>query len=276
MSVNIRNIPTIMRSKGWSRGATLMERWFRNASTQYPAYASADTSTITMNWVTGYTKPKQLYDSIFTDQIWANEAARGVLRTRLSSWGMLGNQKFAFDQTVQTPAFLESQYINFRGYGGGYSGYSGSGYSGSGYSGSGYSGSGYSGSGYSGASGGLANQSSGTTYGGLNDLIAALGAFTFRVVLAGSVAPTSNNQYQIEVTKVGVYLRDSYDFQGFQFLGFWNDSNNSVSAINPLSGSAVFNSTFRNWRDQNEAGGDYLVYSNVQTKTLSRPHVFTL
>lgn len=266
MSLTLTNIPTIMRAQGWTRGATLMSKWLAGPPAIVPHYASTDTSTIRMRWVLGYRRPRELYDSIFDDQIWANEAARGLLRKRLVRWGKLGSSRQTFDQTMRPPSILESEYINYRSYGGGYSGYSGY-----------YGSSGYSSSGYSGSVDRVqaANNASGQAT-GLSDLVAALGAFNFRVVLAGSVTPTSSGQYQVEVTKVGVYLRDSFDFEGFQFLGFWDDSDNSVSAFNPFSGTAVYNSTFRDYRSQNNNGGDMLVFSDVLVTTLHQPHTFTL
>lgn len=240
-----------------------MSKWFRSAARQVPNYAPPDTTTIKMSWVLGYSRPKALYDSIFKDRIWANKAARKLLAKRLKSWRFLtAASTQRFDQTRKQPSMLESEYINYRPYGGGYSGYSG-------YYGSlGTSGSGYSVYGNS-------NNASGQIYGGLNDLVAALGAFTFRVVLAGSVTPVSG-RHQVTIDKVGVYMRDSFDFEGFQFLGFWDDSDNSVSALNPFSGTAVFNSTFRDYRDNNHMGGDMLVFSDVLVKHLRPVHTFML
>ena len=260
MSLTLTNIPTIMRAQGWHKGATLMDQWFNRSATQQPKYSATDNSTITVDWVLGYTKPKELYDSIFNERIWANAPARALIQKRLTAQGLIGKFQHSFDQTVKPAESLESEYINTRPYGGGYSGYSGSGYSGSGSSGT---------------SGDSSNLSSATIYGGLNDLIAAIGAFTFRVVVAGSVTPKSGGQ-EVTITKVGVYIRDSYDFDGFQFLGFWDDSDNTVSAVNPFTGDSVYNSSFRDYRDTNKVGGDYMIFSNVKTTTLTTPHVFML
>ena len=234
MSLTLTNIPKIMRSQGWIRGATLMTKWFNGPAVQVPHYASTDTSTIKMRWVLGYRSPKELYDSIFRERIWANDAARKILAKRLQSWGKLSKSQQRFDQTVMPASLLESEYINYRSY-----------------------------------------NASGQAY-VLSDLVAALGAFNFRVVVAGSVVPALPGPYQVTITKVGVFVRDSFDFEGFQFLGFWDDSDNSVSAFNPLSGTAVFNSTFREYRKQHGRGGDLLVFSDVLVTTLNPPHTFTL
>lgn len=99
----------------------------------------------------------------------------------------------------------------------------------------------------------------------LDDMTAALGTFALRVAIAGHVDPLPGRPgHQITVTGAGVYVRDSYDFDGAQFLGFWDDSDNSVSMTNPLSGTAVSNEDFRKWRARTGRGGDFLVYADVK------------
>jgi uncharacterized protein DUF6402 len=109
----------------------------------------------------------------------------------------------------------------------------------------------------------------------LDDLSAALGNFAFRVLVSGAVAAASGGSgYQVTITEVGVYIRDSYDFNGEQFLGYWDDSDNTVSMFNPLSGTSVSNSDFRDWRSRNGRGGDFLVFSDIKRTTLTTPDTF--
>lgn len=262
MSLTLTNIPRIMMMQGWTHGAALLSKWFSRAATQYPHYTAPDTTTITMDWVLKYSKPKALYDSIFTERIWANGPARKLLAHRLRTWGMLDGFQHQFDQTIKPVTSLEAEYINTRPYGGGYSGYSGS--------------SGYSGVSSSGASGTASDGYYAVAASGLNDLIAALGAFTFRIVVAGLVTAVLPQGHEVTITKVGVYIRDSFDFEGFQFLGFWDDSDNTVSAVNPFTGTSVFNSSFRDYRDNHHMGGDFMVFTQVKTTDLKPPHTFML
>jgi hypothetical protein len=109
----------------------------------------------------------------------------------------------------------------------------------------------------------------------LDDMDAALGNFVFQVIVAGTVSPKGTN-HQVDIKEVGIYIRDSYDFNGYQFLGCWDDSKNTVSR-NPLaSGDTVFNSTFRDWRATNGMGGDYMIYSDVTRMVLPVPDSFTV
>lgn len=79
------------------------------------------------------------------------------------------------------------------------------------------------------------------------------------------------------ITNVGAYMRDSYDFNGDQPLGCWNVCTNKVEEGFFCSGSAaVTNGDFRDWRTANGKGGDFVVYSDVKTTTLSSPEVFYL
>ncbi len=94
-------------------------------------------------------------------------------------------------------------------------------------------------------------------------------------VWAGSVAPAPGGaRFQVTITEVGIYIRDSYDFNGDQDLGYWDDTDNSVSMINPLSGTKVTNADFRAWRAPNGRGGDFLVFSDVKRTTLRPPDSF--
>ncbi len=109
----------------------------------------------------------------------------------------------------------------------------------------------------------------------LDDMAAALGNFTFRVVVAGGVAPIPKSpRFNVTVAEVGVYIRDSYDFNGTQFLGFWDDKKRTVSMVNPLAGTSVSNDDFRAWRTANGKGSDLLVYSDVLRTRLSTPDTF--
>jgi len=109
------------------------------------------------------------------------------------------------------------------------------------------------------------------SYGGggdLDDMAAALNRFIFKVALAGEVT-ASPGRTVVSVHEVGVFVRDSYDFEGRQFLGFWNETTNDVSMSNPLAGDWVDNGAFRDWRTANGRGGDFEVFSDVKRVSIS-------
>jgi hypothetical protein len=72
-------------------------------------------------------------------------------------------------------------------------------------------------------------------------------------------------------------MEDQYDFEGHQFLGFWDIENHRASllpSIPPSCLSWVDNGSFRSWRDRNNKGGDYFVYSDVKQEAIDPPIVF--
>jgi hypothetical protein len=97
----------------------------------------------------------------------------------------------------------------------------------------------------------------------VDDLFAALGRVTFRMAITGQVLPKSHGGYIIQIKKIGIYLRDSYDFNGSQHLGYWNIEK-QYGGKNFFRGSLVRNADFRHWREQQGKGGDYLVFSDLK------------
>lgn len=109
-----------------------------------------------------------------------------------------------------------------------------------------------------------------------DDLNAALARFAFNVVVAGEVRSAETAGYQVTVREVGVYVKDSYDFEGDQFLGYWDADDNAMSMLNPFSGTRIDNAAFRAWRVANSMGGDFQVYTDVKRTVLAKPDVFVL
>jgi hypothetical protein len=114
-------------------------------------------------------------------------------------------------------------------------------------------------------------------FGDLDDMTAALGNFVFKVAVAGDLErPPGSSSTRVTIRSVGVFIRDSFDFNDFQFLGFWDDATKRVSMVDPFLGEAVYNSSFRSWRSANGRGGDFLVLSDVKQTPLSKPDVLTI
>jgi hypothetical protein len=105
----------------------------------------------------------------------------------------------------------------------------------------------------------------------LDDMFAALHSFNFRVAVSGGVAPASNGAWLVTISEVGVYVQDSYDFEGFQPLGTWDTKTNSVSKTPLGAGTSVGNDDFREWRTSTGMGGDFVVFSDVLVTRLHQP-----
>jgi hypothetical protein len=96
-------------------------------------------------------------------------------------------------------------------------------------------------------------------------LTAALGAFLFQVAIAGTVTARVGAVVTVSISEVGVYVKDSFDFNQAQFLGFWGHRDTPVN-----------NATFRDWRAKFAKGGDFLVFSDIKRIKLTSPDLVTV
>lgn len=241
MSLTLTNIPRIMRHHSWNNGARLMDIWFSRPAATAPHYGAPDTATIKMDsWALTFPRARDVYDNIIREKIWSNPAGKREVGNMLRRKGLLGRTNLAWNDFSLPIETLDADYVNFRtigSYAYGYYDY------------------------YS--------------YTEIDDMTAALGRFAFRVVVAGETTP-SGTTHDVAITKVGLYIKDSYDFNGDQDLGYWDDSDNSVSVINFLSGTNVSNKSFRDHRAATNMGGDFIVFSDLKVVNLNPPDVFTL
>ena len=121
----------------------------------------------------------------------------------------------------------------------------------------------------------------------LDDLFAALGNFAFHFVVAGTVErlPDVNGEsrYRVILDQVGIYVRDSYDFNDkpgkwnepqswiSQPLGYWDCEDQEAGRTPGFGAYYVENEDFREWREKygNGKGGDYLVFSEIRVITVN-------
>jgi hypothetical protein len=111
----------------------------------------------------------------------------------------------------------------------------------------------------------------------LDDMDAALGHFSIYVVpLVFDVAPEVG-KLRVTLYSVGFHVWDSYDFEGHEILGWWDEITNIGSSLPGIPGTTeADNGDFRDWRTANGKGGDFLVYSDVKQVTISPPDSFVV
>jgi hypothetical protein len=116
---------------------------------------------------------------------------------------------------------------------------------------------------------------------GLDDLYGALGVF--ELCAAVLKADITVSPAMLVVSRVGIYMRDTFDFNGPQYLGHWNRNGMglvpgaAVASMTfnsewPLPGIGfdltlgwpINNSDFRAFRDRTGRGGDLMVFSDVE------------
>jgi hypothetical protein len=126
------------------------------------------------------------------------------------------------------------------------------------------------------------HQSNSRAFGGpsdpLDDMYGSLGMATLKVALIGEAKRDPLSQrVTIRATHAGYYIRDTYDFNGFQFLGAWTKTGvlGSIQPPLPLTShgviqrlgkepvSHVFNHDFETYRRATGFGGDFIIYSDV-------------
>ena len=120
----------------------------------------------------------------------------------------------------------------------------------------------------------------------VDGLYGAIGNGTLKIAVVGT-AFNRNGRDFFRVEKTGLYLRDSYDFEGDnEPLGIWSKQRNKclgkLDTVAYLSSSLffalqgyvpVFNRDFRRWQEAHKhdkkKGGDFIVYSDVQWRNES-------
>ena len=237
-------IPRIMRSKGWNEGATLMEEWFRRSGRERPATIEATPNdfgppvigVIKMDWVLKFPRAKSLYDQLMNG-MWKTREAKLLIGSRLKKAGIVTRLKANQEQRIDFGDLTSANVLKIEEM-------------------------------YIQSlplNEGWLNKRINYLFDNLDGLTAALAEFNMRMAIKGEVSLNAEGA-QVTVREVGIYIKDSYDFLKEQPLGKWDD--------NKLK--AVTNKDFRDWREQNGKGGDFLVYSDIKVTKLNPPQTFTV
>ncbi len=267
---SVRAIPNIMRNKGWNIAAFLLDSWFGRASYTRAAPVAGSpppanelrnavnfSSVGGLRWIQNQADGKKTFDKIFDKKLWRTSDDDN------------GNAQRKLVQILKKEGVLNSRANNTRF---GYKNWTAIDYESNRYA--------VNASTYS-----TGNNQAGIFFGGITELVAALGSFTLKFALNGTLSYEQpwnpnipivghNGKYFVTPDSVDVYLWDLFDFEGDQPLGFWNEDNNDVRTVSVGGGYVeVSNATFRAWRTANNMGGDFWIYTEpvrVQLKDKSR------
>ncbi|WP_151632540.1 DUF6402 family protein [Noviherbaspirillum aerium] len=107
----------------------------------------------------------------------------------------------------------------------------------------------------------------------------ALGSFTLHMAVSGFVQPLPKRgdgcSHQVEVHALHFYVRDNYDFTADdEPLGHWGRE--GASTLYSTGKVFVENRSFREWRRQHARGGDFVVFSDILTKSLAKPLIMRI
>jgi hypothetical protein len=115
----------------------------------------------------------------------------------------------------------------------------------------------------------------------LDDFYGAMGKALLKIAVSGMVTPQKTGKNKIAIDEVGIYLRDTYDFNDgliSQPLGYWgfngvqrglqlrwdieiDETYADAGAVPDDRVYAVQNEDFRRYRDKYRRGGDFIICS---------------
>jgi hypothetical protein len=242
---SITQIPGIMTALSWLPAAALMLDWFSRSPNSAPASGTPNVSAITVSWANGFSRARSVYDSMIADRVWVNSAARALIQSRLIAAGLPSpGATLSFGTVSGSAPTLHSTHVNHR------------------------------------------PVSQGLTA-PLDGLAGALANFDFYVIVEGAITDIGSSprwslftrrSYRVDIARLAIYIRDSYDFNGDQPLGCWDPVANTVSrtGLGRPNETCVNNATFRTWRAANSRGGDFYAYSNLDTFATSDSFTFNV
>ncbi|UWX06425.1 hypothetical protein JBF11_03685 [Taurinivorans muris] len=113
-------------------------------------------------------------------------------------------------------------------------------------------------------------------------IIAALETFTFRFLPKGKIEYLDENKYKIIVEQVAVFVHDVFNFEGdanllFDTLGCWSCEEKDVSIV-PKNDTykKMSNAKFRDFREHNKIGNDFLVLSKLKELNITFEYFHTV
>jgi hypothetical protein len=262
LETRLPELPNIMDHLGWTNGAALMRDWFSRPASDKPKQNTPNIDTIKMDWVLGYQRARDVYNQAVNESVWANAAAQVEIRKLIERTSQLPanvGDIVAFGDVGAGRTFTPEQMKQF--------------------------------------DEDYAFQQrqvfSDIDSDPLDDMFAALANFNLNFVTQGTVEylgkdANGKDLYKVTLTQVGIYVRDSYDFNDdpaglnpgtwvSQPLGYWDCAELDASKTPGPGAYYVDNDDFREWRDQygNGKGGDYLVFSDIRVINVNDTFTFT-
>ncbi|HIF9499258.1 TPA: DUF6402 family protein [Photobacterium damselae] len=255
---HITDIPNAMRKMGWEVAPQLMEYWFNNELNEFTQESKlkmfegdartipvklVNTFIVKMEWARNYTQVKNGIDYLI--EHWDSPAGIKQLKKRLKQAGWDGKNTIFLGRNESVIVQDACYQINFKSIGG--------------------------------------------FFDEINDWYGAIGNANLKVTVQGFSTIFDNKAFFV-VEKIGFYLKDTYDFLSdkkwtkfglSEPLGIWSESgilDKAKSALyidsytkglfgylaREFSGYVpVTNSDFRSWQKKHNAGGDYIVFSDI-------------
>lgn len=93
-------------------------------------------------------------------------------------------------------------------------------------------------------------------------VFAAMGNFNFYALPSGSIRDAGGRRYEITVDKMAIVALDSFQFQGWEVLGYWSYIDRNFSYVGIGTYNSLSNDRFRELRAKTGIGEDFAVESD--------------
>ncbi|KPB76000.1 Long-chain-fatty-acid--CoA ligase [Pseudomonas syringae pv. coriandricola] len=252
-SLALSRIPGAMRNMGWDTAAALMQRWFDSPAWEMPKEwkeektkpdpstllsAQCEEGIVKIDWAMQFERCREAVKLAESRLTNINSGVR--LRMLLKNAGWVGEETFDLDTKMMKASQLDTKsQVNFAEFG--------------------------------------------SAWDMLDDMYGALGSATLKVGVSGKTFVKENlitNQKHsfFQISHLGFYIRDHYDFNGPQYLGTWTEDRvltkaETVMTMTPQGYlvirlkdgpfASITNGDFREYREKTGKGGDFIIYSDV-------------
>ena len=207
---DVPDILQIMKNKGWDEGAALLQHWMNHPSNDDPERGNPNTDTVTIDWTRGFSRAAKVYEEAVQSKIWtttdARQRLRSVIERRIQD-ATIKSSLLRVDMVQRSDPSTITMDNRVSIY-----------------------------------EDRVAYAPMGD-YSVVDALTAALGRFGYYFNVSGGCEPKGNG-FKVSIDRVGVYIRDSYDFNDdatlwephtwpSQHLGFWDTHQSYVHGSNP-------------------------------------------
>jgi hypothetical protein len=252
----VPEIASIMFERQWPVGAKYQARWLSGKANQLsgdaPDWVGSDYELAVeeedIDWVLTFARAKAAFDTLIQPETFTGGEAKSLLLKRIAAiHSATGRDVFRFGDLAKHGRELESEYCRLVTIGDS-----------------------------------LADLPRLLFF--TDDLHAAFNQFTGHVIPHGRAALRPDGGFDVEISEVGVYFRDVFDFSNDQPLGDWQKPAEFIAATpvyrpGPRCSSEWFrmsNATYRAYRDRTGMGEDFLIYTQVRSIVLDSPVLLRL
>jgi hypothetical protein len=250
-------IPEIMKSKGWTYSFKSQEDWFHGDPIEFPWENRPKTNDFLMGWALKFKRVKEAFDEV--REVWKNETALNELRRLIKTemvveWPVEIGTKSTFgtfnDKTIDQvwrkhdDAKLDHPGVRV-----------------------------------------VKEQRQALEYvpafekyhfqsrkieesywTEVDDFYGAIANCTIKFVAKGTLEKKKEG-IEVNITDLGIYIRDGFDYVGRNILGYWSFKSKAVSKnfMKGLTGDfiGITNASYREYRETLEKGGDFYRYSDL-------------